>query len=341
MHRKFYTPYTALIGNYSANQNVNQFQLIGGVWTEGALINAPPSGTNLLSMSIGAATIGNARCLKTAYQNNELVPITCTNGIWSVGSPITLASSSGSSPSSVSTSLDGMHALTACDNSANVDAVMYNTSTGLWQANGSVSLVANLTNVAITPDGTRGICIPKASSNAYPLTRNPITNVWSVGSPIVLGSGNTRFFCSAFSPDGSVCLIGSNASGTNGDALIWNGSSYTRISVPFIFAGCRWFSDGKTVLTVSGDTGNSNSLLLSYNPNTQTFSLIQTITYGMGTIGGVAIPELGRQDIAIVTSFTQNKLIPLANVGGTWSAGTPVTSANFSSPIAAVIMPVV
>lgn len=340
MARKFYTSYHALIGNYNANQNVVRFSYVGGTWVESELINAPPSGGNLLSMSIGAATIGTARCLKTAYQNNAVVPINCNAGVWSVGSAVSLAAAG--SPSSISISLDGNHALTACDNAANVNAVKYNMGTGLWQSNGFVGLPeSNLTNVAITPDGLRGICVPKTSSHAYPLTRNPITNVWSAGSAINLGSGGTRYFCCSISPDGNVCLIGSNTA-SNSDALIWDGySTWNRVSIGFKFAASRWMSDNRTILAVSGNDGDSAVYIISYSPSTQSFSLIQTINLALGTIWGIAIPELGRQDIAVVTSFDQNKLIPLTFSSGSWSAGTAVTSVNFFQPISAVIMPVI
>ena len=121
MSRKFWTSYNALIANYSANQNVNQFTYGAGTWTESTLINAPPYGGNLISMSIGAATIGNARCLKTAYDSGAVVPFTCTNGVWSVGSPIT--SPAGGNPASVAISFDGMHALAGGDWMSGVGAL--------------------------------------------------------------------------------------------------------------------------------------------------------------------------------------------------------------------------
>jgi hypothetical protein len=338
MARKFWTSYNALVGNYSSNQIITQFTYPAGVWTEGSVITAPPSGGNLISMAIGAATIGNARCLKTSYAGNAVVPVNCVNGTWSAGTAVTLAA--GGSPSHLGMSLDGIHCIIACDNATTVNAVMFNTTTGLWEPNGYVLLPeTNLTNIAITPDGLRGICVPKSSSTAYPLTRNPGTNVWSLGSGIALGSLNTRYFSASIDQTGTVCLIGSNSAYNDSDALVWNGSSWTRIAVPFRFAQSRWLSDGATVLTISGDSGTSELRSLHYDSASQTFSNNQTVTIGQGTIWGLSIPELGRQDIAIAMSFTGNKMIPFTYSAGSWSMGTLISSSNFYSPIASVIMP--
>ena len=340
MSRKFWTSYNALIANYSANQNVNQFTYGAGTWTESTLINAPPYGGNLISMSIGAATIGNARCLKTAYDSGAVVPFTCTNGVWSVGSPIT--SPAGGNPASVAISFDGMHALAGGDWMSGVGAYKFNSTTGLWVANGAVSIPESHTNsVAISPDGLRGMCCTKWGSNAYPLYRNSVTNVWSAGSALTLGAGSTRFFCCSFDPTGTVCLIGGNADGILGTACFWDGSSWTRATVPLIFAASRWLADGTTVLAVSGNASGRYILVLNYDPGTKTFTVMQTVTVGGGNadLWGISVPELGRQDIAIVTLFYSNQILPLTRTGSTWSAGTPITSPNLTWPLASVIMP--
>lgn len=292
-------------------------------------------------MAIGAATIGNARCLKTSYAGNAVVPITCTDGVWGVGSAVTL--DGGGSPSSLAISLDGMHSIIACDNSSSVAAVRFNTGAGLWVPNGYVTLPeANLTNIAITPDGLRGICVPKSSSNAYPLFRDPITDVWSEGPAIALGTSTIRYFGASFDPTGAVCLIGSNVAGVDGDVLLWDGSAWTRAAVAQVFAASRWLSDGTSVLTVSGGIGTQEMKVLAYDAGTQAFSLSQTVVVsGLSSqLWGISVPELGRQDIAIAVSFYDNKMVPFTEATGSWSAGTLISSPYFSAPLATVIMPI-
>ena len=291
-------------------------------------------------MAIGAATIGNARCLKTSYGSNSLVPVSCINGTWSAGSAVTMAGFG--SPCSVGVSLDGIHSIVACDNSNCVSAAKFNTTSGLWEPNGFVSLPEyNLTNLGISPDGLRGMCVTKYSGTAYPLFRNPITNVWSAGAGIVIGPAVTRFFCVSFDPTGTVCLVGGNTDGVYGSALFWNGSAWTQVTIPFVFAPSRWLSDGTTVLACSGNASGRYILVLSYDPVAKTFSLAQTLTLSGGSadVFGVSVPELGRQDIALVLLFYTNQLLPLTKTAGSWSAGTPVSSPNFSNPLASVIMP--
>jgi hypothetical protein len=238
--------------------------------------------------------------------------------------------------------LDGVHGIVACDNTSTVGAVKFNTLTGLWTSNGYVSLTeSNLTNIAITPDGLRGICVPKTSGFAYPLFRDPGTDVWSVGPRINLGSSSTRFFSISMDPTGTVCLIGSNTAGVNADVLHWDGSVWTRSDVTQVFAASRWLSDGTSVLTVSGGISTHELKVLNYDPGTKTFSLSQTIVVAgiTGQLWGISVPELGRQDIAIAVASGSNVLVPFSRVAGSWSAGTLISSVNFNTPMASVIMP--
>lgn len=340
MSRKFWTSYAALIGNYSNNERVNQFRYLIGGWTEDTLIITELPGVNLISMSIGAATIANARCLKTAYGNEAIVPFTCINGVWSAGTPVAMPG--GGNPASISVSLDGMHALCGGDWKDAVDAFKFNMITGLWEPNGSASIPEFHTlSVAITPDGLRGVACTKWGSTAYPLSRNPSTNVWTAGTGIPIGSATTRYFCCAMDPTGTVCLIGSNQNGTYGDALFWDGTTWTRASVPFVFAMSRWLADGVTILAASGNASGRYILVLNYDPATKTFSLKQTLTIGGGDadLWGISVPELGRQDIAIATLFFSNEILPLTCTDGVWTAGTPIHSDNMANPLASVIMP--
>jgi hypothetical protein len=138
-------------------------------------------------------------------------------------------------------------------------------------------------------------------------------------------------------------LIGSNTSGVNGDALFWDGSAWTRAEVAQVFAASRWLSTGTTVLTTSGGIGTHEIKVLNYDSMSQAFSLSQTLTVSgvTGELWGISVPELGRQDIAIATSFTSNKLVPLSLSLGSWSVGTLVSSSNFAQPLKSVIMPLI
>lgn len=308
MARKFWTSYDALVANYNANDKIPRFLLIADSWVETTRVDALPAGYNLIAMAIGAATV-------------------------------TLASSG--SPCDVSISLDGIHALVACDDSSHINALKFDVATNLWVTNGSISSpLSNNTNIAITPDGLRGIVVPKSGSVAYPLSRNPATDLWSIGSAISLGQDTTRYFSASMSPDGNVCLIGSDF-GTASDALVWNGTAWIRSAVSHKFGAAKWLSDGKTILAAGGNSGDSVVLVLAYDAVTQTFSLQQTLTIAQGILLDVAVPELGRQDVALVAGYTNSNLIPLANVGGTWSAGTPIASSNFHQPMGVVIMPMI
>jgi len=344
MPRKFWTSYSALVANYYTNQKVNNLLYnTSGIWTESTLINSPPPGVNLISMSIGAATIGNARCLRTNYSTNSVIPITCINGTWSSGASVGLTG--GGSSTSVAVSFDGKHALISNDNSNTVSAVMFNEGTGLWVQNGYVILPeTNLTSVGISPDGLRGTCVGKYYSIiAYTLFRDPITNVWNFDTSIGLTPGaGIRYFCISFDPTGTICLVGSNTDGVDGSALFWDGSSWTRSVIPFKFAASRWLADGKTVLAASGNISGRYILILNYDPITKIFSLRQTVSVAGGSadLWGISVPELGRQDIALATLFNTNQLVPFTNTMGVWSAGTPIDSPNFNAPLGSVIMPI-
>lgn len=342
MPRKFWTPYTALVANYSNNERVCQFTYLLGTWNEGSVITTELPGNNLISMSIGAATIGNSRCLKTAYGNGAVIPFSCINGVWSSASGVAVPGAG--NPASIGVSLDGIHALCGGDYMSGVGALKFDTGTGLWAGNGLATIPESHTDsVAISPNGLLGMCLTKWGSNAYPLYRDPDTDVWTAGEAIPLGFAGTKFYCLSFNPDSNICLIGSNIDGVNGKAAFWDGSAWTLVTVPAVFAASRWLADGTTIIATSGNCSGRYVLILKYDPDTTTFSLAQTITIsgGGGDVWGPSVPELGRQDIALVVLFYGNQILPLSNTGGVWSAGTPISSPNFAFPAASVIMPIV
>jgi len=237
---------------------------------------------------------------------------------------------------------DGLHALVACDNSANISAMSYDVGTGLWVANGYVTIpTANVTNVAISTDGLMGFTIAKNSSTAYPLARDPDTNIWSVGTGVTLGSSGDRYLGISISRDKSVVIIGSDSGTTDSDVLIWSGTSWVRSAITCSFGMSRWLADGRTILATSGNAAANAVYVLDYDSIAGTVTLQKTISIAYANIWGLSVPVFGRQDIALATSFNSNRLIPLSLTSSGWEAGTPISSANFSSPLSTVILPVV
>lgn len=340
MPRKFLTPFTLLVSNYGANGRVCQFTYFLGTWVEGPPITTELGGWNLIGMSIGKATLGNCRCLKTDYSGGKVTPINCINGVWTAGTPVSVPG--GGRPATVAISRNGVHALVGGDYKNGLGALKFDLLSGTWVGNGMITIPESHTDsVAISPDGLLGMCMTKYGSNAYPFYRNPSTDVWTAGSAIPIGFGGQKFDCLSFNLVGDICLMGSNA-GVNGKAAFWDGSTWTlsATAVPAKFAESRWIDD-TTIIATSRDATPNAVYILKYDPISKTFSVGQTISFANGPITSPAIPELGRRDIATVNNFSVNQIIPLHRVGEVWSAGTPVGSSNFDRPLGAVIMPVV
>lgn len=341
MPRKFYTPYDALVANYGTNQNVVRFSYLASTWSQSELINSPPSVTALVSVTLGAVSIGRARVLKTSNSEGKVIPLTCVGGVWSVGTAVSLACSG--NPANVEMSEDGLHALVGCDNSSNIGAMLYNESTGLWEANGYVTTPTgpNITSVAISSDGLMGFAIGKNSSTAYPLARDPGTNVWSIGTGVSVGSSNDRFLGISISRDKSVVVIGSDYGAADSDVLIWSGTSWVRSAITQAFGMSRWLLDGRTILATSGNSAANAVYVLDYDSDAGTITRQKTISIPHVNIWGLTVPIVGRQDIALATSFNDNKLIPLSLTSSGWTAGTSISSGNFSSPLSTVMLPVI
>jgi hypothetical protein len=331
MPRKFLYSMHALVENYSTNQ-VTHLTNSGGVWSPIENITAGPTSNNLSSL---AANTQGSRVLYANYSSGAVVPLDYTGGTWAPGSPV---SQGGGNCDAVTMSGNGLHALSSGDYAIAVTPYEFNTGTGLWVAATAVGLPSpHLNTVQMSVDASRAVAVPKYDDVAYPLFRNPGTGIWTAESGIALNAASERFFSAAFSPDGDAIVIGSNTPGVDSDALIWNGSSWDRVSIPVTLLNVCWRPDG---LSVIGGYGSS-IYVIDYDPVTKVFTPGQVLS-GFTTMTAVTVANDGIGDTALASDYGNSTVVPLTYSRTThlWSAGTPIVSAFFDHPWNSLVFPV-
>lgn len=338
MPRKFLYSLHALVSNYSSNQITHLLRDSLGAWTVTGNITAGSDSNNLVSI---AANIQGSRVIFANYPLGEIVPLNFAGGVWSPGTPV---ASGGGNTSAVTMSDDGLHALSSGDFTSAVTPYEFNVGTGLWVAGTPVATGStHLNSVRMTRDGSRAIVVPKYDDIAYPLARNPGTGLWSVGTGIAVASASERFFSVGFSIDGDVAIVGSNAAGVSSDGLIWNGSTWSKVSVPAAMNSAVWRPDGLSAIggNAAGEAGCLR--VVHYDPIGHTFTAGQVITdFTSGAVVSVALANDGIGDVGLAADFNHNQLTPLtySRSTGLWTAGTVIASELFSRPWNMLIFPV-
>lgn len=337
MSRKFLYTLHALVSNYGTNKITHLQRSTGGVWTIIGNITGP-STNNLNSL---ASNLQGSRVIFANYPSNGIVPFNYSGGTWIPG--VLVPSSQSGNTAAVTMSDDGLHALSGGDFQNTFTPYEFNTSTGLWLNGTAVPLPStHPDSLQMTRDGNRALVTFKYDNVAYPLTRNPGTGIWSVsGSAITLNASNERFFAIGISVDGSRAIIGSNKAGVLSDGLIWNGSTWDRISCPVTLFSASWRPDGLSAIGGNAEDESGAIRTVNYNPSTGAFTAGQTFT-GYGRITGVVIANDGVGDIALAADFNSNAVIPVnySRTTGLWTPETPISSALFSNPLNLSLFPV-